>query len=224
MNYNGHPDQKYGHISFSHCAEDIMILNLFDLMGIEKPSYIDVGAHHPFTISNTALLYNRGSRGINIEANPNLIKSFEIHRPEDKTLNIGVGPTEGYFPFYMYDETSGRNTFSEENAKPFNHVGHEFKIRETKQIPVFTLNNVIQKYCDGKWPDLLCLDIEGLDEKVIMSTELLPTGPKIICIEAWPWVNRDNLKEYLKGYGYKCYCRLSIDLIFVDEAYLDKIY
>ena len=36
------------------------------------------------------MFYEQGSRGINIEANPQLINDFITHRPEDINLNIGI--------------------------------------------------------------------------------------------------------------------------------------
>src|SRR5437763_16778861 len=68
----GHPDQGFGGRTYAQFGEDLIFLNIFALLGINTPSYIDVGAHHPVNISNTALLYERGCRGIKIDANPDL--------------------------------------------------------------------------------------------------------------------------------------------------------
>ena len=78
------------HRSYSQCGEDLIIAFLFRSLGIERPGYIDIGAHHPTYLSNTRLLYARGSRGINIEANPALIRRFRTQRPGDVNLNIGI--------------------------------------------------------------------------------------------------------------------------------------
>src|SRR6187200_1235902 len=78
-------------ISYSQCGEDLLVQYVFLLRGIKYPSYIDIGANDPFYLSNTALFYNKGCRGINIEANPKLIENFKLHRPEDHNLNIGIG-------------------------------------------------------------------------------------------------------------------------------------
>lgn len=73
-------------------------------MGIKKPSYIDIGAHHPYEISNTAIFYMNGCRGVNVEANPNLIDEFYKERPDDINICCGVGNHPGKMPFYMIDE------------------------------------------------------------------------------------------------------------------------
>ena len=76
-------DQLYGSRTYAQHGDDLAILNIFDMIGITRPSYLDIGAHDPFKISNTALLYLRGSRGINVEANPRLIEAFRVQRPDD---------------------------------------------------------------------------------------------------------------------------------------------
>jgi hypothetical protein len=52
--------RKYGvkdhKISYSQCGEDILINYIFSLRGIVKPSYIDIGANHPFFINNRDIL------------------------------------------------------------------------------------------------------------------------------------------------------------------------
>ena len=78
------------HRSYSQCGEDLILGFLVRSLGIERPSYIDIGAHDPTYLNNTKLLYQRGSRGINIEANPALIQRFKRQRPADINLNIGV--------------------------------------------------------------------------------------------------------------------------------------
>ncbi len=83
--------RKFKKISFSQCGEDLIVQNIFNCLGIEKPSYIDVGAYDPFIFSNTALFYSKGSRGINIEPDPHLYKTFPKHRKEDINLNVGIG-------------------------------------------------------------------------------------------------------------------------------------
>src|SRR5579871_5884717 len=68
--YKGHPHQIFGHLTYSQHGEDMIFANIFHIIGIEKPSYMDIGAYHPINISNTAYFYAKGSRGVNIDANP----------------------------------------------------------------------------------------------------------------------------------------------------------
>lgn len=58
--FAGSPDQGFGHITYSQFGEDLVVANIFALLGVKRPTYLDVGANHPLKGSNTALLYARG--------------------------------------------------------------------------------------------------------------------------------------------------------------------
>ncbi|MFM7886227.1 MAG: glycosyltransferase family 2 protein, partial [Pseudanabaena sp.] len=59
--------KKTTKMSYSQCGEDLIIQFIFSSLGISKPSYIDIGAYDAHKLSNTAVFYEQGSRGINIE-------------------------------------------------------------------------------------------------------------------------------------------------------------
>lgn len=111
---------EVGTETYSQYGEDLLIVNAFRMMGYFKdgrlPSYIDVGANHPYFSSNTALLYQQGCRGINIECNPILIKDLEKERPDDNTLCLAIGSEDGVFPFYVC-EADGLSSFRKENIE-----------------------------------------------------------------------------------------------------------
>lgn len=212
MRYHGHQDQRWGHISYAQHGDDFFILNCFDLMGIQRPSYLDIGAHHPQTISNTALLYERGCRGINVEANPNLIANFRKLRPEDLTLNIGVAPQRGKLPFYMYHQESGRNTFSSEEMTSFTSQYPEHPVRDILYIEVMTINDVVEG-TGGFFPDLLTMDIEGLDYDVLKSADFSRSAPKLICVETRR-EDGEKMRSMMKEKGYAFVARVTENLFF----------
>lgn len=212
-------DQQWGSHTYAQHFDDGMILNIFFLLGITKASYIDIGAHHPFIISNTALLYEKGWRGINIEANPALMTAFQFHRPEDKNINIGIGVKGGLHKFFRFDDFSGLNTFSEKEAYGLPNA----QVRDTILLPVLTLDDIILQYCSNKWPELLNIDIEGLDYEVLESQDFSIDGPKVMVVETRPQES-NKMKEMLKKKGYFCYCRMSMNLFFVREKYRDLLY
>lgn len=218
---SGHPDQWFGGKTYAQTGEDLMICNLFELMGIKKPSYLDVGAHHPWNISNTALLYKRGSRGVNVEANPNLLEEFRTARPEDLNLCTGVGSKAGTMPFYMFDEKSGRNTFDKQVADQFALDYPQFYIREIKQIPVVTLNTLVDEHCPGGFPNLLSIDVEGLDYDILRGTDLGKSPPAIICVEASTPSIANVISEVLWSWEYIRLCKMGLNLIFIQDTYAE---
>jgi len=219
-NYQGHRDQHFGHITYSQHGEDLMLCNIFKLLGIEKPSYLDVGAHHPESISNTKLLYDRGSRGVNVEANPHLIQAFLNQRPEDTNLSVGVHTESGSAIFLMYDNRSGRNTFSIDEAKRMQGV---MQVQTAETLPVVTLNQIVNTHCKGVFPDLLSMDIEGLDFEVLDHADFTKNWPKVIVVET----RRDDtekMQQMLELKGYALCCRMGENLIFVWRQLAGLLY
>lgn len=214
MEFKGHLDQHFGHLTYSQHGEDLMICNLFALMKIKNPSYLDIGAHHPFNISNTALLYARGSRGVNVEANPNLIYEFKKNRPLDKTLSVGIGIESAYKDFYMFDDFSGLNTFVKDEA---------FKINKVINLYVCTMNDIVNVHCEERFPDFLTMDVEGLDYNILRYADFSKSNPKIICVE----VRKNDTTKFQKMMGKKEYflhCRMGENLIFIKERYINEVY
>lgn len=215
VEYHGHPDQHFGHITYSQHGEDLMLLNLFKLLSIDKPSYLDLGAHHPINISNTKLLYDRGSRGVNVEANPNLFQAFVDQRPHDINLCIGVARQSGVLTFHMYDQSSGRNTFSETEVESLRGV---MTVKTAMTIPVVTLKDIIDQHCGGKFPQLLSVDIEGFDFDVLDSTDFSKDWPIIIIVETRRNA-ADKMCFMLREKGFNLNCRMGENLIFTHSTH-----
>src|SRR5258705_5903293 len=91
------PKRTYRQNSFSQSGEDLIIKFIFNALGIDKPSYIAIGAHHPYFLNNTAIFYESGSRGINIEPNDENIILFNRYRKQDINLNIGIAQETGLY-------------------------------------------------------------------------------------------------------------------------------
>jgi FkbM family methyltransferase len=196
-----------------------MLCNLFRLMGVDRPSYLDLGAHHPYVISNTALLYERGSRGVNVEANPVLIELLREARPEDTTVNLGVGPEQGTFPFYQFSKGSGLNTFSVSVAE---QQASKRPIVQIVHLPVWTISRIVDEYCGGVYPDLLSLDLEGLDLAVLKSADFSRSRPRIVIAELRD-PDATEARVFMRQSGYHVLCRMMANLIFVHENWIGRV-
>jgi FkbM family methyltransferase len=219
-------DDKYKKISFSQSGEDLIVKYIFDYIGIQKPSYIDIGAHHPYHISNTALFYQNGSRGINIEPDPTLFAEFLIHRKGDKNLNIGVSDSNSELDFYIMSAPT-LNTFSKEEAEKYIHEGN-YTIERVDKINVRTLVNVLNDFSNGVFPQFLSIDAEGVDEIIIKEIDFDKNFPIVICVETISFstsgngVKNTDLIEYIVSKGYMLYADTNINTIFVKEIFWKK--
>lgn len=220
LSYQGHADQHFGHITYSQNGEDLFICNIFQQLGIEKPSYLDLGAHHPTRISNTQLLYLRGSRGVNVEANPGLIAEFEKLRPQDKTICAALSVEGGEKPFYMWDGESGRNTFCYDEVRRYQAESNRM-VMATLKMPTITLDQLIEMI-GGKYPDFLNCDLEGLDFAILDSADFSKSKPKVICVE-----KRDSARQMswkMLDKGYRDVMRMGENIIFVDKNYVQALW
>lgn len=211
--------QRFGPITYAQHGDDLFIINLFELMGIDKPSWIDVGANHPFAISNTALLYSRGSRGVNIEANPDLMPEFYKHRPDDKNINVGIAPAPGSLDFHMFTIGNGLNTFDPVERDQTIASGNP--VKEVRKVQCITLNQAVALYCDCKWPNLLSIDVEGLDYDILDGTRFLTS--EIICVETRRHAGQ-KMKDLLFDRDYLVIARLAENLIFIRSDLYSKCF
>lgn len=169
-------------ISWSQAGEDLALLSLFNRLS--EGTYVDVGAHHPTRFSVTRWLYQKGWRGLNIEANPELLGAFEIQRDDDVNLNIAVG-TQVSYEFTIFEEPAlsthvgqWKDRFLSEGAIPKKNI----------VIPGRTLRSIFDEYFPSDAPTLLCIDAEGSDYDVLFSLNLKTLEnsrrPKFLLLES----------------------------------------
>lgn len=215
------PGDRFKRPSYSQSGEDVIVDFIFSRLGIAQPSYIDVGAHHPFYLSNTALFYNKGCRGINIEPDPALFKEFTKHRKGDININCGIGTHHAELVLHVMNVPTV-NTFSVEEADRLEKE-HGFTITERIKVPVLPIEAVINEYNNGIFPDFLSLDVEGLDMEIISSINFKQSSPIVICTETISYsdkglgVKQTAIIEYLQQQGYMVYADTNINTIFVLE-------
>jgi FkbM family methyltransferase len=226
--FRGDSSQKYGYITYAQHGEDLLFANYFEMLGIKEPTWLDIGAHHPLIISNTALLSKLGGHGVNVEANPNLMEYFRRMRPRDVNVNVGVAPKDQAgrkLTFYMIDKFSGRNTFDRKAAEEFVALNPAFSIQEEMSIDVISIDEVVKCYCGGTYPDLLSIDIENLDYDVLASADFSKSRPKLICVEVLSAGGdaSDKMKKLLVGQGFVVLVRTIGNYIFADQSLKDRL-
>jgi FkbM family methyltransferase len=218
-------------ISYSQSGEDLLINFIFNQLSIKKPTYLDLGAHNHKYLSNTYFFYKRGSSGINVEADPKLISDFSKYRKRDVNLNVGVCPEGGggHANFYLMSEST-MNTFCEKTALRLDKETN-IKIQKLKRVPVLPISEILSKHSSNKFPDLLSVDIEGLDSLVVESIQKysLDDRPVVICIETIEYAEKTvpkkklSIAEDIKSLGYFHYADTWINSIFVrNDLFVDS--
>ena len=175
---------KFDHafdISWSQGGEDIGLI--YALKGVGNKRFVDVGAHDPSRFSVTRKLSMRGWSGVNIDGNPDLIPAFNKYRPNDVNLWSCVG-TESEYIFTIFEEPALSTINSQWRTR---FIGENQKVKKEIKVPGITLRTVFDRYFDGGFPDLLCIDAEGADLDVLESASLKKgNGPEWLLLEADP--------------------------------------
>ncbi len=206
-------------ISFAQCGEDLILHYLFTTLGITKVTYLDVGAHHPTYLSNTYLFYNAGGSGVCVEPDPSLSGEFARKRPRDLMLNCGVGTANGLADFFILSTTS-LNTFSRTEAERYESYGTQ-RIMQTVPVEVKTVNDIIE-HNFAKCPNLVSLDVEGLDYAVLSQFDFTRYRPEVFCVETLSYTEDkterklDEIIDLMHARGYITYADTYINTIFVD--------
>lgn len=206
-------------VSYSQTGEDLIIRFIFDILGVPHPSFLDIGAHHPRYLNNTAVFYDAGSRGVNVEPDPELFKQFPRERPKDNNLNIGISDKEGVADFYIMSEPT-LNTFSKNEAEKYQKDG--YAIDRVIKVNTKSINTVLHNTLRLA-PDFMNLDAEGINLDILKTMDFKKFEPKVICVETISFsrtgrgVKDQELINYIIDKGYMIYADTYINSIFIKE-------
>jgi FkbM family methyltransferase len=221
------PQALPGKLSYAQQGEDIALWQIFSwALGIERPTYMDVGAHHPVFNNNTFYFYERGSRGVLVEPNPALHGVLEQLRPRDVLVRAGIGFTaQAEADFYIIggSEDAQLNTFSPEQAQALvTRSNGRYRIERVIKIPLLSINELMRKHWNGP-PNLLSLDTEGLDLAILRSLDFERLRPDVVCVET---VEAGGLRvtaeimQLMAQKGYDARGGSFVNTIFVDRRHL----
>ena len=209
-------------VSYSQCGEDLIIDFIFTTLKIESPTYLDLGAHHPYYLSNTAFFYLKNSFGVSVEPDPDLFKLIKNERPNEISLNVGVGIEGSEVADFYIMNIPTLNTFSKSEAERYaSYPGKS--IKEIIMLPLLTVNQIIQSNFKGKTPNFVSLDVEGMDFEIVNSFEFDKYRPEVFCIETLTYTEDNterklnNIIEYMLNKDYFLYADTYINSIFVDK-------
>lgn len=172
-------------------------------------------------MNNTYLLYLSGFRGVCVEPNPTLYNKIRLHRKEDKCLNVGVGIGGAKSGIYYLMDNSLLSTFSAEEANKVEKNG-EGKILKAIPMDLINVNELIRlnfKTC----PDIISLDVEGIDVDILNEFNFKIYRPKFFCIETISYstnltgVKSDEIIQLMLRNGYKIFADTYINTIFVEQ-------
>lgn len=211
-----------GRRSYSQSGEDLILeFLLSEQLEIRHPTYLDLGANHPVRLNNTYLFYQSGSTGVCVEADPRLCSLLRRQRKRDKCISGGVTPGGTGDAEFFVMSVNQLSTFSAEHAYRLSNSG-TCQIQEVLSIPLLSVNEIIRDHC-GVCPNLLCIDIEGLDEVVLADLDFGKYRPEVVCVETvlhagdGSELKNSRILQMMTRSGYRVYADTYVNTIFVDE-------
>ena len=216
--------------SFSQAGEDQVIRYLMnDCLKILNPTYLEIGTNHPYLGNNTFYFYNRGSKGVCVEPDPRYAGLIKQYRKRDVLLEAGIG-TGGASraDFYVFPKKySGWNTFSKVEAKN-REVQSGIKPDKVMQVDLADINETMQQYFSPH-PNILSIDVEGLDLDILKSIHFNRFRPEVICVESITFsVTNEQQKilpivDFVTSQGYFVFGDTYVNTIFCDAGSFKKI-
>lgn len=210
-------------LHFSQYGEDIVLHKRF-----RNPShnfyYIDVGAHHPYHLSNTVDLWCKGWGGVNVDASGAVIEKFNSDRPGDLNIHAAVvseatRKNKSLITFFSNREIDNCATCDPD-------IALERGLNIKTLVPCLSLSEVIMRahaHFTGSF-GFLNIDIEGLDDEVIEDVALWPEKPLLIMIEIYCIHLSDLLKtrtyQLLIEGGYTLVERIGHTAVFERQPSL----
>jgi FkbM family methyltransferase len=191
--------------SYSQFGEDCVLYQIFGGRKNKRGFYVDVGCHHPRKGSNTYFLYKLGWRGILIDLELSKIYACKILRPNDTSVLAAVSNTEEKVKIF--------------SPRPFSVLTTISKDAANGEIVTKTLTSIINstKYIN-KEIDLLSIDVEGVDLKVLEGLNFKIYNPKVIVVESWVKNIADiysgEIHKFLSKKGYEITSWVGLSLIY----------
>lgn len=205
---------------FAQCSEDFLLESLLraDFRQLGRPmssiSYLDIGANHPVQTSNTYLFYAKyGCSGILVEPNAALIPALQKVRGRDRIINMAVAPRGTTSLLLNIAQNHELSSVSLEHIRHFGALG---AVERTVEVPAISMDELLVRAV-GQPPDILSIDIEGLDLAVLTDASMDGNPPRYVVIEHDKDVIAGNdlrLIAAMEAKHYSLLCETDVNFVF----------
>ena len=125
--------------------------------------------------------------------------------------------------FYILSDST-LSTFSESEMQ--NCIkNNKYFLVDIIKVKTCNFSDLSDDYFEHKVPDLVSIDVEGLDFDILRSINLSIFRPKVICVESHNYSpigagsRRDEMLKYISSKDYYEYANTGLNSIFVDKSF-----
>lgn len=201
--------------SYAQYGEDLILCELLKDLPLKKQHYVDIGAYHPWKMSNTALFYKNGWRGLIIDPSPNMLQ-FKDERPSDTVIQCCCGSYDGETDMFYHNSWS---TASLLNTWDINN-------KFTTKVKIYKLSTLLTNYYYKYINDIsLCsIDTEGTEKDILLGIDWTTFKPMVFIVESYQRGTGKPIylewEPILLNNGYKYY---TCDIHKLNRIYVNEI-
>ena len=198
-------------------AEDALLMLLCGELGLPLRglAYLEIGTNDPVRFNNTYSLYRAGARGLLVDPLPAVGRLAAMARPDDRFLHAAVSAQSSAKPMTFYASKSSLvSSLSREHHHAWDGITHN----EVYEIPVDVIG--INEIVDTCPPlvDMLLVDAEGEDEKIMRALDYARFHPAVIMVEMDHLdTSRAELIAFMRTNDYLEYTTIKYNTIFVAK-------
>lgn len=213
---------EFPRLSYSRAGEDLVINEIFKSKG--TGTYIDIGCHDPIKNSNSYLFYNKGWRGLNIDANEEKINLLNIVKPLDVNINLAVSSEKGEIEYLEIEGDDSMNTTKTEFYNNF-IKDQNYNIKKKSFIRCDSLKNILETHLEFSEIDFMTIDVEGSELEILNSNNWNKFKPKVLLIETeienFDFVTNPIFK-LLNSLEYATYSVIAMSNKLANIVFIDK--
>lgn len=198
-------------IYYSQFGEDC-VLDDWIPKRVKKGFFVDIGCYHPTKLSNTYKLYLRGWRGINIDLDTEKIAAFRLKRPHDLNIIQAISDSIERVSVFTDRRYSVGATLDV-------GIAMQNKMDVVAEVETQTLDAVLKEtQYANRQIDLLSVDAEGFDLKVLRGLNFAVYCPKLVLVETHlreiDEILRSDLHQFMVQKGYSLRNWVGYSLIY----------
>ncbi|MFH1088349.1 MAG: FkbM family methyltransferase [Patescibacteria group bacterium] len=196
---------------YGQYGEDLKLLPFFQNQ--RDGYFVEVGALEGIRFSNTYYFERLGWKGICVEPHPDYTDLLKNNCPGSIVVQAAVGKEDKKeVDFYINYRGSlstldrGLESYFRLHYKPW--FGGFKKI----QVPLLTLNTILEQNRAPIPIDLISIDTEGTDADVLAGFDIGKYLPRVMVVEVS--IRRELIDEYMSKHGYVLACANPSNAIF----------
>ncbi len=186
---------------YSQNGEDIILWSLFSDQ-MTPGFFIDVGALDGLRFSNTYSFEEAGWCGVCIEAHPVYIESLRRNRPNSIVVHAAIGDQDRESVDFYASDRESLSTLNPLLKEEPGKSGYYFTGWDVKNVPIRTLNTILEENHIKSPIDIVSIDNEGKELLALYGFNLRKYRPRAFVIKVLDGNVEAKLDAYLEKFGY----------------------